>query len=565
MTTIIASSYARFSTLEQERGDSERRQMDMARAYVAEHPGVVLDESIGVDRGKSAFTGKNVSDGVLGEFIERIEAGEIPKGSWLLVESPDRVSRQPFSECWPTYQRILFGGIEIHFISVRRVLRPNHSFADLIQVGIDIDRANSDSVLKSTRVGTKWAKKRKEADGQSAMSARVPAWLEAKKGQPIQIRHDRAAIVLKMYEWAAKGIGQYAITDKLVAAGIKPWGPKVKGRAPKWTPGYVGDILRSRAVIGEYQPHTKKMVLKLSRGKKDGKPRLVKARVPDGPPIKDYYPAVVPVALWQKVQDARRLFAQAKFGEYLHSGKDKYSTRNLFRKLVFDATNNTSMVYRQYKKGEINYACLVTTHRETYRQNKIRYDLFEKAVLTYLSKADWEAIRDSGESSGSRLLADQIEALAKEIDDNNVVLSRYEEILDDPKNKDSSRIKDKYTLAVAKGEALLARRVQLEDKLNASRTGSEALSEYHGFITMITSKEQEESRTRLRLEIAKRITKIDLSFGPNLLGAALINLPEKPFAIATIHFRNGVFKLIVFPTPDKGVVLNPATPHRRNN
>ena len=70
MVRPTAYSYARFSTPEQERGDSERRQIEAARVYAEQH-GFVLDESIVVDRGVSAFAGKNVSEGALGEFIKR--------------------------------------------------------------------------------------------------------------------------------------------------------------------------------------------------------------------------------------------------------------------------------------------------------------------------------------------------------------------------------------------------------------------------------------------------------------------------------------------------------------
>jgi hypothetical protein len=57
VTRPIAYSYARFSTPEQERGDSERRQIEAARQYAEQH-GFVLDESIVVDRGISAFAGR---------------------------------------------------------------------------------------------------------------------------------------------------------------------------------------------------------------------------------------------------------------------------------------------------------------------------------------------------------------------------------------------------------------------------------------------------------------------------------------------------------------------------
>jgi len=145
---------------------------------------------------KSAYTGKNISEGQLGEFIKRIRAKQMPKGSILIVESPDRVSRQPFSEAWPTYQLILNAGVEVHFISIHEVLRPGeHTFADILRIGIEIDRANFESKTKSDRCGAAWAKKRGNADGQAAMTARVPNWLKAEKGKPIRIIPERARFV----------------------------------------------------------------------------------------------------------------------------------------------------------------------------------------------------------------------------------------------------------------------------------------------------------------------------------------------------------------------------------
>jgi len=48
---------------------------------------------------------------------------------------------------------ILSAGIEIHFLSICDVLKPNHSFTDILRVGVEIDRANAESVLKSDRIG----------------------------------------------------------------------------------------------------------------------------------------------------------------------------------------------------------------------------------------------------------------------------------------------------------------------------------------------------------------------------------------------------------------------------
>jgi hypothetical protein len=122
----------------------------------------------------------------------------------------------------------------------------------------------------------------------------------------------------------AKGLGQYPICDKLIAAETPAWGPVFKGRPPRWNPFYINSILSNRAVIGEYTPHTKRIV------------NGVRKRLADGAAIENYYPAVVPLALWQKVQEARRAFARAKFGESFnlkeaHGVEVSYRTvRNFF-------------------------------------------------------------------------------------------------------------------------------------------------------------------------------------------------------------------------------------------
>lgn len=519
-----AFSYARFSSIEQERGDSERRQVEAARKYAKDN-GYNLNESIGVDRGKSAFTGKNISEGALGEFIKRIEAREITKGAALFVESPDRVSRQPFSECWPTYQRILSGGIELHFLSTRDVLKPNHSFTDILRVGVNIDRANSESAHKSLRGGEAWSKKRNNANGKSAMSAKVPKWLRAEKGYPITVIPERAAIVRKMYEWAAKGLGQYTIADKLIAANVPPWGPVFKGRPPRWFPAYVGDILRSRTVIGEYQPHTKR--------DRDGN------RVPrhaDGDPIPNYYPAVVPLQLWQKVQEVRKSLAQSKFGEALHAGKDKFSDKNLFRKLVFDASNDAPMTYRSYD----NHPCLVTTWREDVRQHKVPYPSFENSMLEFLSEADWKEISRESESPKTKELSVRQEVLAKAIDDNSRILGRYESLLDDPDSKGFQRIRDKYKLAIAEAERLIEERNALEAEIAASIDGAEILSSTSGSEFTRRDRTSKEARLKLRLLIAQRVRRIDVHFdktAKSFMGAD---------ALAKIRFANGVERWIAF-------------------
>ena len=68
-TTATAYSYLRFRSKKQEEGDSIRRQTERTAAW-AKRQGVHLDTSLSIDRGVSAFRGKNRD---LGSGLEHLE------------------------------------------------------------------------------------------------------------------------------------------------------------------------------------------------------------------------------------------------------------------------------------------------------------------------------------------------------------------------------------------------------------------------------------------------------------------------------------------------------------
>src|ERR1700722_19718602 len=96
-----AYSYQRFSSLQQKHGASLDRQLEAAKAYAHNHS-LILDASTYRDLGVSAFRSKN-AESALGAFIEAVEAKKIQKGSYLLIESLDRLSRDKV----PTALRLL--------------------------------------------------------------------------------------------------------------------------------------------------------------------------------------------------------------------------------------------------------------------------------------------------------------------------------------------------------------------------------------------------------------------------------------------------------------------------
>src|ERR1700690_1772088 len=109
-----AYSYIRFSSTKQQRGDSLKRQTDLRDQYLLQHPDLELDTSLGLeDLGVSAYDKSNITKGALGAFLGHVEEGKIPRGSFLLVESLDRLSRIQPIDALPIFLGVINAGITI--------------------------------------------------------------------------------------------------------------------------------------------------------------------------------------------------------------------------------------------------------------------------------------------------------------------------------------------------------------------------------------------------------------------------------------------------------------------
>lgn len=295
----LAYSYLRFSTPEQAGGDSHRRQLDLARAYAARH-GLVLDAGLSFrDLGMSAFHGRNVREGALRAFLDAVELGLVPRGSHLLVESLDRLSRDRVLFAQSLFLRIIEAGITIVTLIDDRSYSAeslNRSPMDLIVSLVCMMRANEESVTKSARVRAAWARKRAEL-GTKPATGRCPGWLRLDKATGRFVEREREAnIVRRIYAEAAVGLGQYAIARKLNAEAV-PLFSSGNQRGKPWGPKYIRGLLTAPAVRGTYIP--------CITGR-DERGRLL--LLPQAP-VEGYYPAVVDAATCAAVahaQEARR-------------------------------------------------------------------------------------------------------------------------------------------------------------------------------------------------------------------------------------------------------------------
>ncbi len=280
-----AYSYVRFSSAKQALGDSLRRQHARARAYAERH-GLDLDESLAYqDLGVSAYQGANATTGALSQFLQHVRNGAVPPGSYLLVEQLDRLSRAQPLQAMDVLRAIVEAGVNVVTLADEHVLTAESvkNFSTLIYALVVMSRAHEESVRKSDFSKSNWAQRRVERP--AVFTAQCPSWLSPLPDRSgYALLPERSQSVRKVFELTASGYGNVAIARRANAEG---WA--VPGRATSWHPTLVTKLLRNRAVLGEYQPHTKH----------EG------TRTPLGDPWPAYYPAVVTQDLYDRATAAK--------------------------------------------------------------------------------------------------------------------------------------------------------------------------------------------------------------------------------------------------------------------
>ncbi|MDR7281493.1 DNA invertase Pin-like site-specific DNA recombinase [Pseudomonas corrugata] len=275
-----AYSYIRFSSPEQSRGDSRRRQSEAAAKYAEDHNlNLVLDNDYQFfDAGISAYTGKNVTDeGKLRRFYDYVKSGRIERGSYLLVESLDRLSREDVLIALPRFIDLLNEGINVVTLADNIVYSKGAEVPQLIMSIVHMARAHLESKLKGERVSKAWRKKQDYArESNTPLGNVCPYWLEFVDGAYV-VNEEKAETVKEIFKMTVDGYGQTAIVKHLNSRGVQVFGSVNRNKSGLWGNSSVAKILANRSTIGEYQP----MIHERSK------------RIPNGVPIENYYPAII--------------------------------------------------------------------------------------------------------------------------------------------------------------------------------------------------------------------------------------------------------------------------------
>ena len=235
-------SYVRFSSEGQRYGTSLERQVELARNYATAN-GHTLDTATYRDLGISAFRSKNVEN-ALGAFIQAVDTGKVPKGSLLLVENFDRLSRDTVDVALELVLSILRKGIIIVTLFDSQVYSSEIIKKDWTRIIIMLAiqaRANEESSSKSRRALEFFAAKRKK--GLIAHN-RCPSWL-TREGEKYTKIPEKVEVVNRVFDMVISGLGGRPIALQLNAEKIPTmhW-------ALRWTQGRVAGLIRNEAVIG---------------------------------------------------------------------------------------------------------------------------------------------------------------------------------------------------------------------------------------------------------------------------------------------------------------------------
>jgi DNA invertase Pin-like site-specific DNA recombinase len=351
-----AISYVRYSSKEQAKGDSYRRQLKAAEDYCLAN-GLDLDETV-LDSGVSAFKGANAAVGALSNLIADVDAGRVAKGTTLIIESLDRLSRMEVEKALMLLLELVNEKeLIVVTLSDNKVYEKGKmDMITLMTSLVVMSRAHEESAMKSRRLGAVWSKKKDQAREGQLMSVRIPTWLKIVDGK-CEVIPEKADAVKQAFELMASGFGVGATLRRLNLAGVNA----PSGRP--WASTSLKRLIETQAVIGNYQPHTTKGGV----------------RVPVGDIIKGYYPAIVDEDLYWNVRHKHKINEG-------NNGVRKEIVSNLFSGLAVCAVCGSPL--RFYNKGPVRggqyLACRSRVEGRGCDLPYMHYDQIERVVLVWL-------------------------------------------------------------------------------------------------------------------------------------------------------------------------------------
>lgn len=313
--------YVRFSSTRQEDGSTRARQNELIDAFVAKH-GLEVDRHL-EDPKTSGFRGLNATEGVLGQFLHQVRLGEIEKGSYLLIENFDRLSRDKIVRSNQIFSDLLMAGIRIVILDANKIYeRDNLNLGDWVNALVEFGRANAESKRKSDFSIDAWNRNREKMRSGEIVTKKVPTWLKVENDAFIidveKVHRINTLFKLSLSSGLQEATKKYnELFDEKLAIHQSQY------------------LLSNRKLIGEHTPQKIHYDENGNLKRKD-----------EGEAISNYYPAVVDEKLFYQVQEVIR--SRKPF-----SGRYSNQRYNVFRDLIYCKWCGGTIRYMN--KGERDY------------------------------------------------------------------------------------------------------------------------------------------------------------------------------------------------------------------
>lgn len=381
--TITAYSYGRYSSLEQGKGWSFKRQLEKSEKLCLKH-GWTLDTTLKLfDAGKSgyAYTGRKkgkhdlvkTDQFALSEFLNAIEKGIVKAGSILIIERLDRLSRSEVMDAVAIINKIVSAGVIIVTSDPFRQIDKKYLTEEfgIVMVVLELMVSRNESQKKSEHSRDNWAESRRKArENGEPITGRFRSWLKI-EGKKFVATPEKVAVIRRIFgfavkrNWGAKKIARHLNENGVenIAVGF------AKTCKKTWNHVHVRNILTDRAVIGEFQPHI----------------TVNKKRVPEGEPIRGLYPAIIDEPTYYAAQSAG---SKRK----TNLGNSGTETRTLFTGFLRNAIDGDTLKMLtsiNHKKGVQNRRLQGSTG-----QGSWKYEHFEEGFLRFLNEVKFDDLHD---------------------------------------------------------------------------------------------------------------------------------------------------------------------------
>ncbi|MGF1888217.1 recombinase family protein [Photobacterium profundum] len=530
----LAYSYIRFSSLEQAKGDSFRRQTEQARLY-CDSNGLDLADLTFKDLGLSAYHGKHVKDGDLGNFIQAVKEGNIQKGSYLIVESMDRLNRQKVSTSYRQLSELLELDINIVTLQDNRIYTKEslNNLGDIMMSLVTIVRAYEESEIKSQRLKAAHEEKRKQArENHKPTGYNMPHWIKL-TDTSYELIPDRVSIIKRIFQMSIDGLGATAIHKQLNAEGLKPWGRSKTG----WHPSYIKKLLSSSTLLGEYQPY--KNV--------DGK------RTKDGETIPGYYPpALDPITF-------KRAALAIKSRKGKQTGTRKNHVNNLFTGLLICQNCGSSMHYINKGSGSKGGQYLVCSrarqgaHHDgiSCKYASMRYPIIEDAILTVAVTLNLK-VTPNGNKEEIDQLKELLSHTASNLKTAEIAISNFKEAI--AKRGPQDAYLDAIEQNEEKKKVYKKEKMQIEqriDELELTPLSSNVWKELKKTLQVMKKDAADRSNVELRAKISSLLA--------NCIERIEFDALEKLVTVVIDEQRNCILR---FDAKQKGYMIKPSWDRR---